>query len=99
MPNELARDFTGTRPNERWVTDITYVWTEEGWAYSPSSSTYSRAPSSAGRSIPPSRRALPLVALDMAIARRRPAKAFCTTQTEAANTPALSIASSSAHSA
>jgi transposase InsO family protein len=32
-PNELARDFRATRPNERWVTDITYVWTDEGWAY------------------------------------------------------------------
>ncbi len=32
-PNELARDFTATRPNEGWVTDITYVWTDEGWAY------------------------------------------------------------------
>ena len=32
-PNELARDFTATRPNERWVTDITYVWTDDGWAY------------------------------------------------------------------
>jgi len=32
-PNELARDFTATRPNQRWVTDITYVWTGEGWAY------------------------------------------------------------------
>jgi len=32
-PNALARDFTATRPNERWVTDITYVWTAEGWAY------------------------------------------------------------------
>jgi putative transposase len=32
-PNELARDFTATRPNERWVTDITYVSTDEGWAY------------------------------------------------------------------
>jgi putative transposase len=32
-PNELARDFTATRPNERWVTDITYVWTDAGWAY------------------------------------------------------------------
>jgi len=32
-PNELARDFTATRPNERWVTDITYVWTDQGWAY------------------------------------------------------------------
>lgn len=32
-PNTLARDFTAKRPNERWVTDITYVWTSEGWAY------------------------------------------------------------------
>lgn len=32
-PNELNRDFSAQRPNERWVTDITYVWTEEGWAY------------------------------------------------------------------
>jgi transposase InsO family protein len=32
-PNELARDFKATRPNERWVTDITYVWTDEGWVY------------------------------------------------------------------
>lgn len=32
-PNELNRDFTAKRPNERWVTDITYVWTNEGWAY------------------------------------------------------------------
>jgi len=32
-PNELARDFSATRPNERWVTDITYVRTDEGWAY------------------------------------------------------------------
>jgi putative transposase len=32
-PNELARDFSATAPNKRWVTDITYVWTGEGWAY------------------------------------------------------------------
>lgn len=32
-PNSLARDFTATRPNERWVTDITYVWTAQGWSY------------------------------------------------------------------
>ena len=32
-PNSLNRDFTASRPNERWVTDITYVWTTEGWAY------------------------------------------------------------------
>jgi putative transposase len=31
--NVLDRDFTATRPNQRWVTDITYIWTDEGWAY------------------------------------------------------------------
>jgi putative transposase len=32
-PNDLDRNFSATRPNQRWVTDITYVWTGEGWAY------------------------------------------------------------------
>jgi transposase InsO family protein len=31
--NILGRDFTAAAPNERWVTDITYVWTDEGWCY------------------------------------------------------------------
>jgi transposase InsO family protein len=31
--NLLARDFTATRPNEKWVSDITYVRTSEGWLY------------------------------------------------------------------
>jgi len=32
-PNLLERDFTASAPNEAWVTDITYVATEEGWLY------------------------------------------------------------------
>ena len=32
-PNLLNRDFTATKPNEKWCGDITYVWTEEGWLY------------------------------------------------------------------
>jgi transposase InsO family protein len=32
-PNLLERDFRADRPNEVWVTDITYVWTREGWLY------------------------------------------------------------------
>ena len=32
-PNILARDFQAKNPNERWVADITYVWTREGWLY------------------------------------------------------------------
>lgn len=31
--NHLARDFTATEPNTRWVTDITYIETAEGWLY------------------------------------------------------------------
>jgi putative transposase len=31
--NLLAQTFTTTRPNETWVTDITYVPTAEGWLY------------------------------------------------------------------
>jgi len=32
-PNVLQRDFEADAPNEAWVTDITYVWTLEGWLY------------------------------------------------------------------
>jgi putative transposase len=31
--NVLNRDFTATRPNQKWVTDITYIATQQGWAY------------------------------------------------------------------
>jgi putative transposase len=31
--NLLNRDFTATRPNQKWVTDITYILTQQGWAY------------------------------------------------------------------
>jgi len=32
-PNLLQRDFTADRPNEKWTSDITYIWTQEGWLY------------------------------------------------------------------
>lgn len=32
-PNHLQQDFTAQAPNEKWVSDITYVWTREGWLY------------------------------------------------------------------
>jgi putative transposase len=32
-PNQLAQDFTATAPNRKWVTDITYLATAEGWVY------------------------------------------------------------------
>jgi transposase InsO family protein len=32
-PNLLERDFTATAPNQAWVTDITFLWTQQGWLY------------------------------------------------------------------
>lgn len=32
-PNLLQQDFTAKKPNQRWVSDITYVATAEGWLY------------------------------------------------------------------
>ena len=32
-PNVLNRDFTVELPNTAWVTDVTYVWTHQGWLY------------------------------------------------------------------
>ncbi|MFC2023283.1 IS3 family transposase [Chloroflexota bacterium] len=32
-PNLLRRDFGAERPDEKWLTDITYIGTGEGWLY------------------------------------------------------------------
>lgn len=32
-PNVLDRDFTASGPNKRWVGDIPYLFTPEGWVY------------------------------------------------------------------
>jgi putative transposase len=32
-PNVLQRDFSAAAPNQKWVGDITYIWTREGWLY------------------------------------------------------------------
>lgn len=31
--NLLDRNFTPTAPNQVWTSDITYLWTDEGWLY------------------------------------------------------------------
>jgi transposase InsO family protein len=31
--NLLDRNFTPTSPNQVWTSDITYLWTDEGWLY------------------------------------------------------------------
>ena len=32
-PNLLERNFTPDAPNQVWTSDITYLWTDEGWLY------------------------------------------------------------------
>jgi transposase InsO family protein len=32
-PNTLDRQFETDEPNQVWTTDITYIWTQEGWLY------------------------------------------------------------------
>jgi putative transposase len=33
VPNLLDQDFAATRPDEKWGSDISYIWTREGWLY------------------------------------------------------------------
>jgi putative transposase len=33
VPNRLAQDFTADAPNKKWVGDITYIPTTQGWLY------------------------------------------------------------------
>ncbi len=32
-PNLLERDFEATAPNQKWLADMTYIATDEGWLY------------------------------------------------------------------
>jgi len=42
-PNLLNQDFSAEKPNQKWVTDITYIDTAEGWLYlAPVLDLYSR---------------------------------------------------------
>jgi putative transposase len=70
--NVLDRDFTADRPNQRWVTDISYVWTDEGWCYLAAIlDLFSRAV--VGWALETTLTTqLPLRALDMAVRRRAP---------------------------
>lgn len=32
-PNLLNREFSPSEPNKAWASDITYIWTKQGWLY------------------------------------------------------------------
>ncbi len=69
--NLLARDFTATRPNEKWGSDITYVRTAEGWLYLAVIDLFSRRV--VGWAMADHMRVdLVLEAFEMAITHRRP---------------------------
>jgi transposase InsO family protein len=71
-PNLLARNFDAQRPNQRWVTDITYIWTQDGWVYLAAIlDLYSRAVVGWAIDTSLSTR-LVLNALEAAVERRRP---------------------------
>lgn len=72
IPNLLQRQFTVTRPNKAWVTDITYIRTWQGWLYlAVVMDLFSRK--IVGWSIAPTiHRELVLDAVLMAVRRRRP---------------------------
>jgi transposase InsO family protein len=70
VSNVLDRRFDANKPNERWVTDITYVWTDEGWCYVAAIiDLFSRAVVGWAVDATLTTR-LPLTALEMAVQRR-----------------------------
>lgn len=71
-PNNLSRDFSTSVPDQAYVSDITYLWTQEGWLYlAVVIDLYSRK--IVGWSISPRMTAtLVCDALTMAIWQRRP---------------------------
>jgi putative transposase len=71
-PNLLAQDFRAQRPNQKWVADITYIETREGWLYLAAVlDLFSRRV--VGWSMADRREAtLVAEALQMAVGRRRP---------------------------
>jgi transposase InsO family protein len=32
-PNLVQQEFSAVRPNQLWTSDMTYIWTREGWLY------------------------------------------------------------------
>ena len=71
-PNLLERDFTAYGPDESWVTDITFIWTRQGWLYlAVILDVFSRRVVgwATGQHVD---RHLALAALDMALANRCP---------------------------
>ncbi|MDM8008178.1 MAG: IS3 family transposase [Phycisphaerae bacterium] len=72
IPNILQRQFTVTRPNKAWVTDITYIRTWQGWLYLAVVMDLFSRKIVGWATGPTIRRELALDAVLMAVRRRRP---------------------------
>jgi putative transposase len=72
-PNLLARDFTATAPDQVWVSDITYLRTEQGWDYLATVMDLCSRRIVGWAMQSSLEHSLTLRALEMAISRRRPA--------------------------
>ena len=72
-PNLLGRDFTASAPDRVWLADLTYIWTAQGWLYlAVVLDLFSRRVVGWAMADHLGHE-LALAALDMAIARQRPA--------------------------
>lgn len=90
-PNNLNRQFWAAGPNEKWVGDITYIKTREGWLYLAAVlDIYSRKV--VGWAMDKHmEQELVASALRMATTQRRPGEGLCTTPTEEGNTQCMII--------
>jgi transposase InsO family protein len=72
-PNLLGRVFTAAAPDRVWLADLTYIWTAEGWLYLAVVLDLCTRRVVGWAMADHLGHELALAALDMAIARRRPA--------------------------
>jgi putative transposase len=72
IPNLLQRQFTVTRRNTAWVTDITYIRTWQGWLYLAVVMDLYARKIMGWATAPTIHRELVLNAVLMAVRRRRP---------------------------
>jgi putative transposase len=94
VPNVLQRNVAVSRPNEAWVTDITYIRTWEGWLYLAVVMNLVSRKIVGWSTKPTLGRELALDAILMAVRRRRPKRTIII-QTRARSTE-VTIASASA---
>jgi transposase InsO family protein len=71
-PNILQQEFSATAANQRWVTDITYIPTDEGWLFLAAIMDLHSRRIVGWAMQPTMHRSLVLKALDMAVTDRRP---------------------------